>query len=232
MNEKIRILVVEDESDINKLLCSILENEGYATTSAFSGSESLMCIKDKAFDLILLDLMIPGISGEEAIIKIRELSKVPIIVISAKKNKKVKIELLEKGADDFICKPFDPDEVIARVKSNLRRYIEFSDIKKDESRNLLKYKEITLNKESKEIKLEGKPVMLTAREYKILELLMTNPNKVFSKANIFESVWEEEYLSSDNTINVHVSRIRNKLSAINNKDYIETIWSMGYKMKK
>ncbi|HBJ2622507.1 TPA: response regulator transcription factor [Clostridium botulinum] len=233
MNKKIKILIVEDENDINKLLCSILENKGYSVRGAFSGSEALMCVENEKWDTILLDLMIPGISGEEAIMKIRELTNTPIIIVSAKTSKKTKLELLENGADDFICKPFDQDEVVARVRSNLRRYLEFSthiEINNDE--NFLKFKDISLNIESKEVKVAQSPIILTAREFAILELLLTNPRKVYSKSNIFESVWGEEFLGDDNTVNVHMSRLRNKLGSVNNKNYIETIWGMGYKLIK
>lgn len=233
MDKRAKILVVEDENDINKLLCNILENKGYRARAAFSGTEALMCLENEKWHMILLDLMIPGISGEEVILKIRELTKAPIIVVSAKTAKKTRLELLEKGADDFICKPFDPDDLVARVNSNLRRYLEFSiDIEK--KNNILSYKDITLNIESKIVKVGQVLVTLTAREFSILELLLTNPNKVYSKSNIFESIWGEEFLGDDNTVNVHVSRLRNKLSSSssNNEDYIETIWAMGYKLRK
>jgi Response regulators consisting of a CheY-like receiver domain and a winged-helix DNA-binding domain len=233
MDKRAKILVVEDENDINKLICSILENKGYRARAAFSGTEALMCLENEKWDIILLDLMIPGISGEEVILKIREITKAPIIVVSAKTAKKTKLELLEKGADDFICKPFDSDDLVARVNSNLRRYLEFSlDIEK--RNNILNYKDITLNIESKIVKVGQAIVTLTAREFSILELLLTNPNKVYSKSNIFESIWGEEFLGDENTVNVHVSRLRNKLSSAssNNADYIETIWAMGYKLRK
>ena len=233
MDKKAKILVVEDENDINKLLCSILENKGYRTRAAFSGTEALMCTENEKWDMILLDLMIPGISGEDVVVKIREITKAPIIVISAKTSKKTRLELLEKGADDFICKPFDPDEVVARVNSNLRRYLEFSTGEEKET-NILSYKEISLDTESKIVKVGQSIITLTAREFSILELLLTNPNKVYSKSNIFESIWGEEFLGDDNTVNVHVSRLRNKLSKANDneEDYIETIWAMGYKLRK
>lgn len=233
MDKRAKILVVEDENDINKLLCSILENKGYRTRAAFSGTEALMCVENEKWHMILLDLMIPGISGEEVILKIRELTKAPIIVVSAKTAKKTKLELLEKGADDFICKPFDPDDLVARVNSNLRRYLEFS-VDEEKKNGILSYKDITLNIESKIVKVGQVLVTLTAREFSILELLLTNPNKVYSKSNIFESIWGDEFLGDDNTVNVHVSRLRNKLSSAssNNEDYIETIWAMGYKLRK
>lgn len=233
MEKRARILVVEDENDINKLLCSILENKGYKTRAAFSGTEALMCVENEKWDMILLDLMIPGISGEEVILKVREITKAPIIVVSAKTSKKTKLELLEKGADDFISKPFDPDEVVARVNCNLRRYLEFS-TDEEKKNNILSYKDINLNIESKTVKVGQTIITLTAREFAVLELLLANPNKVYSKSNIFESIWGEEFLGDDNTVNVHVSRLRNKLSRANNngEDYIETIWAMGYKLRK
>lgn len=233
MDKRAKILVVEDENDINKLLCSILENKGYRTKAAFSGTEAVMCVENEVWHLILLDLMIPGISGEEAILKIREITKAPIIVVSAKTSKRTKLELLEKGADDFICKPFDPDEVVARVNSNLRRYIDFS-TDEEKKGNILSYKDISLNTEGKEVKVGQTPITLTSREFALLELLLTNPNKVYSKANIFESIWGEEYLGDDNTVNVHMSRLRSKLSGASSRseDYIETVWAMGYKLRK
>ncbi|WP_125153456.1 response regulator transcription factor [Clostridium rectalis] len=233
MDKKSKILVVEDDLDINRLLLNIFQNEGYICKGAFSGTEALMHVENEIWHMILLDLMIPGLTGEEVISRIRRITKAPIIIISAKTNKKTKVELLEKGADDFICKPFDPDEVVARVNSNLRRYLEFSSdelIKED----VLTYKDIILNKESKEVRVSDSLVILTAREFQVLELLLTNPNKVYSKANIFESVWGEEFLGDDNTVNVHVSRLRNKLSKVSRggEDYIETIWAMGYRLRK
>ena len=150
------------------------------------------------------------------------------------RSKKTKVELLEKGADDFICKPFDLEEAVARVNSNLRRYLEFSTNEKKKNRdNILYYKDISLNIESKEVKVGQNIVALTAKEFALLKLLLTNPNKVYSKSNIFESIWGEEFLGDDNTVNVHVSRLRKKLSIANNsQDYIETIWAMGYKLRK
>lgn len=227
-----KILVVEDESDINKLLCSILSNVGHHTRGAFSGTEALMCVQEEKWDLIMLDLMIPGLSGEELIIKVREITKAPIIIVSAKTALQTKLELLDKGADDFVCKPFDPEELLARVNSNLRRYLEFS-IREEGDDNTLHFKDIILNTEVKEVKVSNKKINLTSREYSILELLLKNKNKIFSKGNIFETVWGEEYFGDDNTVNVHMSRLRTKLSEGNPKEeYIETVWAMGYKLKK
>lgn len=227
MKETINILVVEDDSDINNILCTMLHKNGYNVQAAYSGTEALLNMKSKNWHMVLLDLMLPGLTGEEVLEKMRQQSKVPVIVISAKNEREVKLDLLKTGADDFILKPFDLEEVEARIISHLRRYLEF----REEQNNVLTYKDITLNKETKEVYVKEEILEFTAREYKILELLLTYPKKVFSKANLFESVWEEEFLGDDNTVNVHISKIRSKLAKGNLEEYIETIWGMGYKLK-
>ena len=185
------ILIVEDDIDINNLLSKILEKEGFKVRQAFSGSEGKMCLEFFDFDMVLLDLMLPGITGEIFIEEIRKIKNTPIIVISAKTAMEDKINVLKLGADDFISKPFDVNEVLARVEE----------------------------------------IQLTSKEFKILELLVCNPKKVFTKANLFETVWEEEFLGDDNTINVHISNLRNKINLLDNEnDYIKTIWGVGFKM--
>ena len=155
----------------------------------------------------------------------------PIIVISAKAEQDVKVEALRLGADDFISKPFDTNEVIARVQSQLRRYMVFS--KPKEKERILRHKDLILNRDTVEVTLDGNPVILTAREFCILELLMANPNKVFTKSNLFEHVWNEEFLGDDNTINVHISNLRSKLSKIKpNDEYIHTVWGIGFKISQ
>lgn len=229
MNYNINILVVEDDADINNLLCKLLINEGYNVLGAYSGTEAKMCLENREFNLVLLDLMLPGINGEELIKYIREVKTMPIIVISAKSALDVKIDVLKNGADDFIEKPFDTNEVIARVQAQLRRYMIFSKPKNKD--NILTYKDLVLNRETVEASLNGEPVILTMREFLILELLMENPNKVFTKANLYSHVWNDEYLGDDNTINVHISNIRSKLSKIKpNEEYIHTVWGIGFKM--
>lgn len=228
--ENIKILIVEDDNSINTLLARLLEKKGYNVVQAYSGTEAMLHIENKDFQLVLMDLMLPGITGEELIKNIRKTKEMPVIVISAKVDKKDKIELLNLGADDYITKPFDIEEVAARIYSNLRRYIKFSS-DNDTNQNLI-YKDIVLNKETKEVYVNNKEITFTAREFKILELLLTYPKKVFSKSNLFESVWGEEYLGDDNTVNVHMSNLRNKLQKVNpEEEYIETIWGMGYKLK-
>lgn len=231
MDNNIDILVVEDDLDINNLLCKILIKEGYNIRSAYSGTEARMCMEQYEYHLILLDLMLPGISGEEIIKHIRKIKTMPIIVISAKAEQDVKVEALRLGADDFISKPFDTNEVIARVQSQLRRYMVFS--KPKEKERILRHKDLILNRDTVEVTLDGNPVILTAREFCILELLMANPNKVFTKSNLFEHVWNEEFLGDDNTINVHISNLRSKLSKIKpNDEYIHTVWGIGFKISQ
>ena len=231
MDNNVKILVVEDDLDINNLLCKILIKEGYNVRAAYSGTEAKMCMEQYDFHLILLDLMLPGINGEDIIKSVRKLKIMPIIVISAKADQDIKVEVLKLGADDFISKPFDTNEVIARVQSQLRRYMVFSKPKEEE--RILRNKDLVLNRDTVEVTLDGKPVILTAREFCILELLMANPNKVFTKSNLFEHVWNEEFLGDDNTINVHISNLRSKLSKIKpNDEYIHTVWGIGFKISQ
>lgn len=229
MNNNISVLVVEDDIDINNLLCEILSKKGYHVKTAYSGSEAKMCINQYDFHIILLDLMIPGISGEELIPIIRKIKTMPIIVLSAKTAQDTKIEVLKLGADDFVSKPFDVNEILARVEAQLRRYMIFSN--KSKSENILKYKDLTLNSEAVEALVKKENINITPREFHILEMLMSYPNKVFTKANIFETVWNDEFLGDDNTVNVHVSNLRSKIAKIDpDSEYIHTVWGIGYKM--
>jgi Response regulators consisting of a CheY-like receiver domain and a winged-helix DNA-binding domain len=225
------VLVVEDDDDINSLLCNILKKEGYSVRAAYSGSEAKMCLEQYEYDIVLLDLMLPGISGEALIAEVRKIKIMPIIVISAKTEQENKINVLKLGADDFICKPFDIYEVLARVEAQLRRYKEFSVSKQKDSK--LKYKNIILDSEAKAVNVNDKLISLTAIEFTILELLMKNPKKVFTRANIFENVWNDEFLGDDNTINVHISNLRSKIAqADNNIKYIQTVWGIGFKLQE
>lgn len=229
MNNK--ILIIEDDSDINDLLSEILSREGYEVTKAYSGSEGKLLINSNDYDLILLDLMLPGITGENLIEEIRKIKVMPIIVISAKTSKEDKINVLRLGADDFIAKPFDIEEVIARVEAQLRRYTKFST--NISNSNNITYKNLYLNRESHEVYVNNKLINLTLREYSILELLLTNPKKVFTRANIFESVWKSEFLGDDNTVNVHMSNLRSKINSVDkDTEYIQTVWGIGFKLKE
>ena len=225
----VRILIVEDDADINRLLERILVKAGYDTTAAFSGSEARL-LKPQTFDLILLDLMLPGATGEELIAEIRQSSTVPIIVISAK-GQEDKLNALKSGADDFIAKPFDVEEVKVRIQSLLRRAREFSSPAASDSR--LALGKLILDPESREAEVEGQPLILTAREFDILALLLRYPNKVFTRQNLFETVWGDDYLGDDNTINVHISNLRSKLQKLDPKgEYITTVWGIGFKAAK
>lgn len=229
MKSNINILVAEDDVDINGLLCNILNREGYNVRGTYSGTEAKMCLEQQKYDIVLVDLMLPGISGEVLITEIRKVKIMPIIVISAKTAQEDKINVLRIGADDFICKPFDIYEVIARVEAQLRRYTEFSSSKEKE--NKLKYKNIILDIEAREVLVNNKVLSLTVREFKILELLMSNPKKVFTRSNLFESVWNDEFLGDDNTINVHISNLRSKLAEEDSETkYIQTVWGIGFKL--
>lgn len=231
MSKDIKILIVEDDVDINTLLCNILTRKGYLVDSAYSGTEGKMCLEKNDYEVIILDLMLPGETGEELIDEIRKIKIMPIIVISAKTSQEDKINVLKLGADDFISKPFDINEVLARVEAQVRRYTQFSIPNKDG--NKLKHKNILLDIESRQVFVNSKEIFLTAREFSLLELLMSNPNKVFTRANLFESVWDNEFLGDDNTINVHMSNLRTKLSKKDSKEeYIQTVWGIGFKFKE
>lgn len=231
MSLNINILIAEDDADINQLLSNILIREGYSVRSAYSGTEAKMCMEQYDYDLLLLDLMLPGISGESLIEEVRKIKVLPIIVISAKTTIEDKINVLKLGADDFICKPFNIQEVLARVEAQLRRYTKFSVSK--EQNNKLTYKNLTLDKEAKEAYLKDKQLSLTMIEFKLLELFISNPKKVFTRANIFETVWNDEFYGDDNTVNVHISNLRNKLAQVD-KDtkYIQTVWGIGFKLQE
>ena len=225
-----QILIAEDDPDINRLLGRILEKEGYQVTSAFSGSEARLLLKTVRFDLIVLDLMLPGATGEELVEEIRKNSTTPILVVSAK-GQEDKLNVLKMGADDFIPKPFDVNEVAVRVYSLLRRSRNFSE--NGGEKQTLSLKNLEIDLESREVRVSGKPLTLTAREYDILVLLMRYPNKVFTRQNIFETVWGGAYLGDDNTINVHISNLRSKIQKLDDKEeYISTIWGVGFKAAK
>lgn len=223
------ILIIEDNQDVNLMLSQAIKEAGYNVKSSFTGTDGLNEIKTNSYNLILLDIMLPYKSGDQILREVREFSSVPIIIISAKDMISTKIDLLKLGADDYITKPFDLGEVVARVESNLRRY----SISVAEPNTVFTYKDITLNANTKEVKINGNKLDLTAKEYMILELLIKNQNKVFSKANIYESIWNEEYIGDDNAIKTHLSNLRSKLKKSNpDENYIETVWGLGYRLFK
>lgn len=225
MSNNIKALIVEDDNDINDLLSDMLSDNGYNVECAYSGTEAIMYLKQDKIDIVLLDLMLPGKSGEEVLDELRRNYKMPVIIISAKEEQGIRPRLLRAGADDFISKPFDIDEVLARIEANMRRYTRDFEIKNDI------YKEIEIFSDSRVVKINGQEVMLTSIEFDILELMVKYPDKVFSKNNLFKSVWGEDFVCDDNTITVHISNLRNKIKKAGAKEqYIKTIWGIGYKL--
>ena len=226
--EPIRILVVEDDQDINRLLCTILTDAGYLSQSAFSGSEAMLWAEKEGFDLVLLDLMLPGLTGEEFIAKVRQRGTMPIIVLSAKAGVEDRVKVLRLGADDFIPKPFDNQEVLARVEAQLRRVKKFS--APPEKKQRFVCGDLCLDREEFTVTAEGAPVTLTAREFEILALLMEYPKRVFTREQIYQHVWGEDYFGDDNTVNVHISNLRSKLGKVSEQEFIKTVWGIGFKM--
>lgn len=216
------ILIIEDDPNINTMIAEYLGEQGYECTQAFSGSEGELRFSMKSFDLVLLDLMLPGIAGEELIHLFA--GKVPVIVLSAKNELDSKVELLSMGANDYICKPFDLRELLVRIQVQLRN------ISMQSNQSILRYKNWILNPDTMEFSVSGQILEFTPHEFHILELLCKHPKKVFTKQLIYEYAWGEEYFIEDKTINVHVSNIRSKLKQSGTDTYIQTVWGMGFKL--
>ncbi|HIU40094.1 MAG TPA: response regulator transcription factor [Candidatus Aphodocola excrementigallinarum] len=221
-----KILIVDDENDIAELISDILEDEGYETVIANDGNTAISKVKEEDFDLILLDVMMPDISGTEVCAAIRNLTSCPIIFVTAKTNLTSKLVGFEVGADDYITKPFINEELVARVKAHLRRDKRSFGNKKG---NTIEIGEIKLNKESFEVFKNGKPVMLSTKEFELLRYLMENAGIVLSKDQIYQSVWKNNY-GDIGTVAVNIKSLRNKLDQ--DEKYIKTIWGMGYKFVK
>lgn len=216
------ILIVEDDNEINQMLRELLQGHGFETMSAFSGTEALLHIEKEAPMAVILDLMLPGMTGEELLEQIKKSNPgIAVIVSSAKDDVNTRIALLRAGADDYMVKPFDTEELLARLEAVLCRN---GQEKMTNSSKQLVYKDIVMEPEDFKVTVSGQEISLTRREYLILELLITNPGKVFTKNNIYESVWNEEYLGEDNAVNVHISNIRQKLAKVNKEEsYIQTV---------
>ncbi|MDP4147502.1 MAG: response regulator transcription factor [Bacillota bacterium] len=222
------ILIIEDNQDVNAMLAEALSDAGYGVKSVYTGIEGISEIKNNRYDLILLDIMLPYKSGDEILKEVRGFSEVPVIIISAKDMVGTKIDFLRLGADDYITKPFDLGEVVARVESNLRRCQ-----KQIQDNKVHSYKDMVLDDSLKRISVNSTELELTAKEYMILEMLIKYPGKVFTKANLYESIWQDEYLGDDNTVKTHMSNLRNKLKKVNpGEEYIETVWGLGYRLYK
>ena len=227
------ILVVDDDKEIVESIEIYLRNEGYKVFKAYDGLEALDILTNEEIHLILMDIMMPKLDGIKATIKIRQERNIPIILVSAKGEDTDKILGLNIGADDYITKPFNLLELIARVKSNLRRYMNFGNFNNETREDVLRSGGLELNTSTKEVKVDGNQVKVTPIEYRILELLLRNKGRVFSIDEIYEKVWKEESFNVENTVAVHIRRIREKIE-INPKEprYLKVVWGIGYKIEK
>ena len=227
------ILVVDDDPEIVGAIAIVLEREGYRVLRAYDGLEALDLALDPAIRLILIDVMMPRLDGLSALIRIRERRNLPIIVLSAKSEDTDKILGLSMGADDYIAKPYNPQELAARVKSQLRRYTLLGDVHTQEREGLLINGRLAYDTVSRTLQADGEPVRLTATETKIVDLLMRNPGRVFPAEELYRRVWNEDAFSCENTVMVHIRRIREKIE-LNPKepDYIKVVWGIGYKMER
>lgn len=222
------ILIIEDDTDINNLMAETLRKAAYNCTQAFSGTEALLQIEKTTFSLIIMDLMLPGIPGEQLLTKIKAQQNVPVIVVSAKDDLDSKIQLLQNGAEDYLTKPFAIEELLARVGVQIRRFNQTD----PPMQHQLVYKGLVLYPDSFQAVLQGNELTLTRQEFKILELLLSHPKRVFSKQDIYDYAWEDYYIGEDKTINVHISNIRKKIKALTDEPYIETVWGIGFRLQK
>ena len=230
--ETINVLVVDDDKEIVESIEIYLMQEGYNVEKAYDGQEALKIVKDKKIDLMIIDVMMPKLDGIRATLQIRKESKIPIIILSAKTEDADKILGLNVGADDYVTKPFNPLELVARVKSQLRRYTTLSSYG-DEEGNVYEAGGLLINDDLKKVIVDGEEVKLTPIEYNILLLLLKNKGKVYSINQIYENIWNEEAIGADNTVAVHIRHIREKIE-INPKDpqYLKVVWGVGYKIEK
>ena len=223
------VLVVDDDREIVDSICIFLSGEGYKALKAYDGIEALEILSENEVHLMILDIMMPKLNGIKTLMKLRESRNIPVILLSAKSEDADKIFGLTAGADDYVTKPFNPSELMARVKSQLRRYTTLGSIGKQNGEIVIDG--LSVNTESKTVKVDGEPVRLTPVEYKILELLVRNRGRVFSAEDIYSNVWNEQNVVNDNTIAVHVRHIREKIE-INPKEpkYLKVVWGIGYKI--
>ena len=228
------ILICDDDRDIVSALKIYLTSEGYQTVEAYNGEEALAAVQQGNIDLILMDVMMPKLDGIRATAKLREEGNIPIILLTAKSEDSDKVLGLNIGADDYITKPFNPIEVLARVKSQLRRYTTLGgQHKAEDAPQVLRNGGIALDDAAKSVTVDGEPVSLTPIEYNILLLLMKHPGRVFSTGQIYELVWNDPSLGSENTVAVHIRHLREKLEIDPaNPRYIKVVWGLGYKMEK
>ena len=227
------ILVVDDDKEIVKAIEIYLNKEGYNIIKAYNGEEALKKLEENEIHLIILDIMMPKKDGIETLKEIRKGKTIPVILLSAKSEDEDKIEGLDLGADDYITKPFNPLELLARVNSNIRRYTKLGSINENEAENIYQTGELILNNDTKKVIVDGKEVKLTGTEFNILKFLLKNKGKVYSITQIYENVWNEKGYGAENIIAVHIRHIREKIE-INPKEprYLKVIWGAGYKIEK
>ena len=222
-----KILIIEDDNDINNLIKDTFTKNGYICNQAFSGTEGLLYSNTDNFDLIILDLMLPGMNGEDVARSIKEEKSVPIIIVSAKDSIDTKVDMLTSNADDYLTKPFEIRELLARAALQLRK-----NGKDGAAEDVLSFGDITLDRKSYSVNVGGESSSLTKQEFKILELLMMHPNKIYSKQEIYSYAWDDIYIGEDKTVNVHISNIRKKIKSVGGGSTIETIWGIGFRLKK
>lgn len=236
-NIETNILVVDDDRDIVGAIAKLLEKEGYNVFCAYDGLEALDVMVDKNIHLMLIDVMMPRMDGLSAIMRIRQTKNIPIIVLSAKSEDTDKVLGLSMGADDYISKPYNPMELVARVKAGLRRYLHLGAIGtaelEQEKKNVVIVGGLELYPDDKRLLVDGEQVKLTATEFKIMELLMKNPGRIFSAEDIYRNVWNEDGYAVENTVMVHIRHIREKVE-INPKEprYVKVVWGLGYKIEE
>lgn len=227
------ILVCDDDREIVDAIDIYLKNEGYSVLKAYDGQQAVDILKTEEVHLLVIDIMMPKLDGIRATLKIRETSSIPIIILSAKSEDADKILGLNIGADDYVTKPFNPLELVARVKSNLRRYTTLGSLEQAENTHIYQVGGLKMNDDTKEVEVDGEQVKLTPIEYNILLLLVKNQGKVFSINQIYENIWNEDAIGADNTVAVHIRHIREKIE-INPREprYLKVVWGVGYKVEK
>ena len=227
------ILVCDDDKEIVDAIDIYLTGEGFHILKAYDGYDALKILETEHADLMIIDVMMPGLDGIRTTLKVRETSSIPIIILSAKSEDSDKILGLNIGADDYLSKPFNPLELVARVKSQLRRYTQLGNLSQGSNENVYKCGGLTINDDTKEVFVDDEPIKLTPIEYNILLLLTKNAGKVFSIDEIYKQIWNEEAIGADNTVAVHIRHIREKIE-INPKEprYLKVVWGVGYKVEK
>ena len=215
------VLIIEDDNDINDIISEVLTKNDFICKKVYSGTEALIYLKD-GFDLFILDLMLPGLAGEKVIEEIRKTTNAPVLVLSSKDSMDSKLALLRGGADDYMTKPFNLEELLARANILTKR--------SEHSGQNLTYKSLRLDTDNYQAFVDDMPLALTKTEFKILELLISNPKQVFTKENLYEYSQGDYYLATDNSINVHISNLRKKIKKYSKEDYIETVWGIGFKL--